>query len=117
MLYFFVWSGNGGSRCATVRIQVPEARAPHGQNREGRRTAPEEMPALRRQRGASDHRSGNSVQRVGLVRYGLRREIPGGRKQREQARRGRQRRRQQGRCGERWRWKGIYRERVTGEGR
>lgn len=83
MLYFFVWSSSGGSSCATVRVQVHEVRAPYGQDRKGQRPAPEEVSALRRQGRVRDHRAGDKIQRVGMVRDGLRWEIAGRREQRE----------------------------------
>ncbi len=54
---------------------MPEVRQKDGKNRERVGAAPEKVSALQRQSRAAAVRSSDSVQRVGLVRDGLRGKI------------------------------------------
>src|SRR5262245_40224558 len=58
---------------APVRVQMPAMRPAHGENREGHRTAPKKVSALRQPGRIADLRSGHPIQRLGLVRDRLRR--------------------------------------------
>src|SRR5260370_6462841 len=86
------WLHGKRSAGATVRVQVREMRAAHGENRKCFRAAPEEVPSLRRQGRSSDYRPLVSVQGRGLVRDRLRGKIHRRRKQDRKASRGNQRR-------------------------
>src|SRR5258708_12366629 len=66
------WLHEKRSAGATVRVQVPEMRAAHGEDRKCFRAAPEEVPSLRRQGRSSDYRPLDSVQGRALVRDRLR---------------------------------------------
>ena len=75
MLYCGLQDTSGGDCVATVRVQMPEVRQKDGKNRERLGPASEKVSALRRQSGATAVRSGDPVQRFGLVRDGLRGKI------------------------------------------
>src|SRR5258707_14704039 len=60
---------------ATVRVQVLEVRQKDGKNRKRFGSVPEKVSALRWQGGEGAIGAGDSVQRVGMVRDGLRRKI------------------------------------------
>src|SRR5258708_35580929 len=105
------WLHEKRSAGATVRVQVREMRAAHGENRKCFRAAPEEVPSLRRQGRSSDYRPLVSVQGRGLVRDRLRGKIHRRRKQDRKAGRGNQRD-----AGERVVREGKLRERGLDEG-
>src|SRR5260370_2147509 len=66
------WLHAKRSAGATVRVQVREMRAAHGENRKCFRAASEEVPSLRRQGRGSDYRAVVSVHGRGQGRDGLR---------------------------------------------
>src|SRR6266478_10258778 len=67
MLYCGLQDTSGGDCIATVRVPMSEVRQKDGKNRKRVGPAPEKVSALRRKSRTPAVRSGDSVQRVGLV--------------------------------------------------
>src|ERR1700676_647925 len=74
MVYSAIPHEKKESVCAFVRVQMPEMRPQDGKNRKYEWPAFEEVPALRRQSGSAVFRARDSIQRLGMVRDGLRRQ-------------------------------------------
>src|ERR1700732_609671 len=89
MLYFSTPHHFKETLCASVRVQMPEMRPEDGKNRKHGRSAPEKVPALRRQSRSVVLRPRDPVQGLRLVRHGLwRKKVRQRRWERRQARGG-----------------------------